>query len=95
MAGCIVKVYWEPHCRISERAPWNMVETDFPDFEQFLIAVDENRLICGSQLWFRPGEERGEHVIKSRVPTAFRGRAIDRVELPHGRFVEELDEVAP
>lgn len=65
-----------------------LIETEFEDFEQFLIAVDQNRLICGSNLRTRYTEEKGERAVTGREPIAFRGEEILRARLPSWKLVQ-------
>ena len=88
MPGTVVQVYFR-----EKKAGWGeftLLETDFPDFEQFLIAVDENRLICGTNLWTRP-QPSGARLVTSRKVVAFRGEEVLRASLPTWRLIEEAE----
>lgn len=88
---CVVQV-WLDEEEIAERnrrPPFIIFEAPFTDFEQYLIAVDTDRLISGDMLLTNWGERRDERVIRQRVPYAFRGDAVRRTCLPTWRIVEE------
>lgn len=88
---CVVQV-WLDDDETAERRkgpPFIIFEAPFPDFEQFLIAVDTDRLISGDMLLTDWGEMRNERVVRQRVPYAFRGDAVRRTCLPTWRIVEE------
>ena len=88
--ACIVRIFWQPHARVHPRAVWNDVELcDCADFAEALTAIDG--LLAGHQLWSERGAE-GERIVTRRRFFAFRGSAVDRVELPACRFVEEVAE---
>lgn len=88
---CIVQIWFE---RDDAEAPkpgprfW-IVETDFPDFDDFCDAVEGDGLIRGSSLWTRRGEGGGEQIIMSRSPCAFWGDEVRRFRLPTWHFVED------
>jgi len=89
MAGCIVQVWFEPDSELRQsRAPFQMIETELPDFATFCQLVEANRLIGGAVLWTHKGEY-GEQIVRDRQPIAFRGDAVHRCQLPRWRFVEE------
>lgn len=83
----LVRVFLEEAARVRPNTPFEIVEVPFPDLEQFLAAVSEDRLICGTRLFTIVVEPRVYEVV-SRSPVAFRGRAVVRADLPHGRYVE-------
>jgi hypothetical protein len=90
MSGCIVKVWFDAdHEGRDRRAGFLFIETSFPDFESFCLAVDANRLIGGAILWTRRSGEN-EQVITRRDPIAFRGAAVLRCVLPTWTYVEEV-----
>lgn len=91
MAGCIVQVWFEPENRIT-RGKFAIIETEAPDFATFCEWVEGNHLIGGAILWTRPSQGRMKFVTDRR-PTAFRGSAVLRCQLPYWRFVEEGGEV--
>lgn len=88
MPGTVVQAYFR------EKKPgwgeFSLIETDFPDFEQFLIAVDENRLICGTSLWTRT-QPSGDRLVVSRAVVAFRGEEVLRARLPTWQLIEEAE----
>lgn len=85
----LVQVFFHPSQRTSPRLNFEIVEVDFPDLEQFLIAAsDPDRLISGSSLRTVRGDEPGIWMVLERCPIAFRGRAIERAQLPRGANVE-------
>jgi hypothetical protein len=90
MAGCVVQVWFghEAERKDFNRPPFSLVETDFADFEQFLEACADNRMICGSELWSKWGFNKGERIVTKRVPIGFRGEAIIRAQLPTWSIVE-------
>lgn len=85
--GCIVQVWFEPESE-NRRAHFSIIETELPDFATFCDLVEADRLIGGAVLWTRRAGER-DMIIKDRQPTAFRGSAVLRCQLPRWRFVEE------
>lgn len=88
MSGCIVQVWFEAERESVDRpARWVMIETELEDFATFCEMVEADRVIGGAILWTLPGE-RGEKIIRDRVPCAFRGSAVLRCQLPTWRFVE-------
>ncbi|MGC9368685.1 MAG: hypothetical protein ACP5DX_04000 [Paracoccaceae bacterium] len=89
----VIQVYFRPHaCPTKNPMRFELVETDFPDLEQALIAIDADQLICGKRLFTKWGQERGERVIIRDDVIAFRGGCVDRVELPTWRIVREVEE---
>lgn len=89
---CVVQVWLETDGETvpGSRAPFYYVETAYPDFESFLLAVDADRLIGGERLnsrWSR--HEHRVREVHSRAPMAFRGSAVRRADLPDCRFQEE------
>jgi hypothetical protein len=87
--GCVVQIWLEREEEDKhKRWPFTIIETDFEDFAAFLEAVDADRLICASRLDTTWGEGKGERVVMRRVPIAFRGRSMQRAELPTWSFVE-------
>ena len=88
MSGCVVKVWFEADSEARQhKAQFSVIETDFPDFESFCLAVDANRFIGGWQLFTVRGDP-DEMVIVRRAPIAFRGCAVVRCMLPTWRYVE-------
>lgn len=86
----LVKVYFEPSSRLHPNAVFEVAEVDYPDLEQFLIAIDADHLICAQRL-FTTKVDHGVYEVYERRPFAFRGRAVLRAELPTGRYVEADD----
>ena len=87
---CIVRIFWQPHARVHPRAVWYDIELpDCADFEAALEAIAVGQLIGGHQLWSDRGADPQERIVTRRRFFAFRGSAVDRVELPDCRFVEE------
>lgn len=91
--GCVVQIWFEVDRQDGHRPPpFDLVETEFEDFEQFLIALDADQMICGSHLVTRWGESRGERVVVRRRPIAFRRPAVIRATLPTWTIVEPADD---
>lgn len=90
MPGTVVQVFFNPAHRPSEAIPFELVETEFQDFAEFLEAVEGNSLICVSRIITRRGAYQGERIVKERVPFAFRGIAVERAQLPTYRIVEDV-----
>ncbi len=86
----LVKVYFEPSARPRANALFEVLEVDYPDLEQFLIAIDADHLICGQSL-FTVKAGHGVFEVTGRQPVAFRGRVVNRAELPTSRYVEADD----
>lgn len=86
-SGCIVQVWFEPESE-HRRAHFSVIETELPDFATFCELVEADRLIAGAVLWTRKVGDR-EMIIRDRQPTAFRGSAVLRCQLPHWRFYEK------
>lgn len=85
----LVQVFFHPEMRSTPNLNWELIEVDFPDLEQFLIAVsDPDRMISGNSLRTVRGEQRGVWIVSRREPIAFRGRAVDRAQLPSGAYLE-------
>lgn len=84
--GTVVQAFFS-----ERRIGWGdfaLLETDFEDFEQFLLAVDRNDLICCMELRTVAGEERGSRLVTNRYPVAFRGSEIQRARLPWWKLYE-------
>ena len=87
--GCVVKVWFEADSeQRARKAEFLVIETTFPDFESFCLAVDANRLIGGAILWTRRSGP-DEMVITRRDPIAFRGCAVMRCMLPNWHYTED------
>lgn len=85
----LVQVFFHPEMRTSPGINWELIEVDFPDLEQFLIAISyPERMISGNSLRTVRGEQRSVWVVVRREPIAFRGRAVDRAQLPSGAYIE-------
>ena len=89
MAGTIIRVNWKEHARPTATIYFSDIETGFADLEEAMIAIDCDQLIAGTVLWSRRSDEQGVRIVRDRQAIAFRGGAIDRVELPRVRFVDE------
>lgn len=86
--GCVVKVWWKPEFRPAPNVPWNFCETELVDFQDVCMALEADQLLSLVTLWCRRDSE-GDHIVFRREPTAARGSAIARIELPRGRFFDE------
>lgn len=88
---CVVQVFWKPHARPpgDDRLVFALIEVGLADFQQVCLAIDEDRLIGGERLTTHRTEERGVRRVVKRDPIAFRGGAVDRVDLPTYRLIEE------
>lgn len=84
----LVQVFFGESHRASAHWNFEIIEVEFPDLDQFLIAVEEDRLISGSSLRTVRGDEPGVWSVIDRAPIAFRGRAVERAQLPRGAYVE-------
>lgn len=72
------------HCPQS----FSIVETSFTDFDAFLEAVEENRLIRGTELKSMPGGGRGARIVTGRATIVFRGDDVISVSQPTWTFEE-------
>ncbi|WP_299370472.1 hypothetical protein [uncultured Tateyamaria sp.] len=86
---CVIQVFFKPHARSSDKFAFELIETDFEDLEQAMIAIAGDRLISGDALHTKWGAGKGERLVAGRHPIGFRGSAVDRVCLPTWKLIEE------
>jgi hypothetical protein len=91
-AGTVLQLVLKPHARNPLDPAQLFVESQFPDLEQALIAVANDELIFCKVLYSHKGSHPFERIVHKERIAAFRGGAIDRVELPSWRFVRETVE---
>jgi hypothetical protein len=90
MTGCIVQVWFEAdNDRRQRPPPFQIIETELPDFATFCEMVDGDRLISGAIIYTHKELVDGYKVIRNRTPTAFRGSTVMRALLPTWKFAEE------
>lgn len=88
--GTVIQVYFKAHARSSDKFLFEMIETGFDDLGQAFEAMSRDELIVGQVLYTHAGLERNERIIHRAEPIAFRGTAVDRVDLPTWQFVREV-----
>lgn len=90
MPGCVVQVWFVEGGSFVAPARFQIIDTNFQDFEAFCRAVSEDQFISGDALWSTHVKGEG-WMITRRLPVAFRGSAVLRCQLPSGRYFEEED----
>jgi hypothetical protein len=88
----VLQIWMTPDFRPNRKVPFEIVETDFADLDEALVAIASGALICGTALHTRWGDEPNERIVYREAPLAFRGSAVDRVELPSWTIVREVAE---
>lgn len=91
--SCVVQIFWRKgsHPPGHDNLAFSLVEIHgAPDFEAVceMVAASE-ALIPGTNLITSRGASRAERIVRRRVPIAFRGSAVDRLDLPVWSLVEE------
>ena len=95
MTGTIIQVWFDKEYEVANcynNGGFRMVETEFPDFQSACQWIDHGDKLIGGAILFTTKRDRFS-VITDRVPVAFRGHAVQRVQLPTWRFVEKDHEV--
>ncbi len=88
MNGLVVQAWIRPEYRTRPDREYELVETDLPDFADFLEAMSDDDVIPCSILIAGRGVEPGERIIHNRISTVLRGSAVMRAQIPTWHFVE-------
>jgi hypothetical protein len=92
----VFKVFFRDGAKPSVMSPkmqFAIVATDFPDFAAACEALATDQLVGGALLWSeRDPDGPGVMRITRRVPLMFRGSTIERVEEPHYRYVDAVQD---
>ena len=79
--GQILKVYWHPHARHSERAVWNIVQTEFGSFEEAVAVLETGRLITAEVLITKRDPSSETFLVIATETCVFRGSAVERFDV--------------
>lgn len=89
MSGTFFQVWWHADSNSPERASFfDLIEADFQTFDDFVLALAEDRMIRCRLLVTHRTDDRSARFISARREFAFAGSAVSRTMVPTYRLQE-------